>query len=704
MQEPPRPEADEPQLEALQDQVRQLPGEPGVYLFKDARGKVLYVGKAKALRDRVRSYFGAGADLAPKTRALMARARDLDWIVARTEVEALVLECNLIKEYRPRYNIRLRDDKKYPYVRITTDPFPRVFATRTVVHDGSEYFGPYSDVGAMRRTLGLLQRALPTRPCTPETLEGIDRPCLYHELKMCGAPCVGLQSRDDYLESVDGVRLVLRGRTDELVARLRSRMQAHSDRLEFEQAARVRDQIAAVERVTDRLRTVVGEAVDRDAVAMRRDGPNAAAVVLKIRGGRLLASETFYFAEREESDREVFTAFFAQYYNSTSSIPDEILMSDEVDDVELLTRWLSEKHAAAVRLVRPQKGDKHTLVRLALKNATLKLDEWVIAHGGAHKRVPEDVVQLGEALGMRELPRRIECFDISNFQGGQPVASLVHFDAGQPAKSLYRHFRIRGIEAPNDFAMMEHVVERHFRAVQAGERPLPELVMVDGGKGQLGAALRALERLGMSGRTALIGLAKRHEEIFRPGHAEPLVLARTSGALKLVQRVRNEAHRFAIGYHRRLRGKELVHSALDDIPGVGVKTRLALLRHFGSVAGVAAASAADLVAVHGVGPVTAERILSVLSHPALRGPVGGGAPPDLEIDAAAGDLAEEIEVDAAIGSGDAGPGPGAAGGPVPAGGGAGPEDGRLGDEAPDPGEVAAPGGAADPVRGPRAEE
>ena len=636
--------ASEERPSELAERVRQLPEEPGVYLFKDARGKVLYVGKAKVLHDRVRSYLAAPTDLEPKTRVLMSRARDVDWIATRNEVEALVLECNLIKEYRPRYNIRLRDDKKFPYIRITTDPFPRVFPTRILVHDGSEYFGPYSDVGAMRRTLGLLQRVFPTRPCTPESLDGIDRPCLYYDIKMCGAPCVGLQSRDDYLESVDAVRLFLRGRTDELVETLERRMHVHSEQREYEQAARVRDQIHAIERSTDRLRGVVGEGIDRDAIALRRDGTNACGVVLKIRGGRLLASETFYFTDRDESDQEVFTAFFEQYYNSTSAVPDEILMSHVPEDLDLLGRWLDEKRGAPAALVHPEADDKRTLVELALKNASLKLDEWMIAHGGASERVPEEVVQLGEALGMRALPRRIECFDISNFQGSQPVASLVHFEAGQPVKKQYRHFRIRGIVAPNDYAMMEHVVERHFRGGRETGRELPELVLVDGGRGQLAAALRALGRLGLGGQVTLAGLAKRNEELFVPGSATPLVLPRTSAALKLVQRVRDEAHRFAITYHRRLRGRELVRSALDDIPGIGAKTRDKLLRRFGSVSGVAAASAAELAAVPGVGEVTAERILAVLSHPALRPAMGPEPPPVPDVDA--DDEGEEIDLDA----------------------------------------------------------
>jgi len=642
-----------PETHPLFEQVRQLPEEPGVYLFKGDRGKVLYVGKAKSLRDRVRSYLGAAGDPSPKTRALMGRATGLDWIVARSEVEALVLECNLIKEYRPRYNVRLRDDKKYPYIRITTDTFPRVFATRTLVQDGSEYFGPYSDVGAMRRTLALLQRALPTRPCTPPDLAGIDRPCLYHELRMCGAPCVGLQTQAEYAEAVEGVRLFLRGRTGELVTRLRQRMQERSEGRDYESAARIRDQIRAIERSTDRMRGVVGEGVDRDAIALRRDGPDACGVVLRVRGGRLLASETFYFTGREEDEAEIFQAFFTQYYNATTSVPEEILTSFAPQDPQLLATWLEEKRGAAVRIQQPRRGEKRTLVRLALKNAGLKLDEWVIAHGGARRRAPDEVMQLGQALGMRDVPRRIECFDISNFQSGQPVASLVHFEAGEPVKALYRHFRIRGLVAPNDFAMMEQVVERHYaRAVQDG-RPLPDLVLVDGGRGQLSSAVRALERLNLAGRLAVAGLAKQHEELFKPGDENAVVLPRTAPALKLVQRVRDEAHRFAIGYHRRLRGQDLVRSALDDIPGVGAKTRAALLRRFGSIAGVAAAQANELAAVPGVGTVSAERILAVLSHPALRPADPPTDAPDPE--GAAALLAETMDIEMAsnVAKGDA---------------------------------------------------
>jgi excinuclease ABC subunit C len=591
----------------LAEKARQLPDEPGVYLWKDAKGKVLYVGKAKVLRDRVRSYLGAPAEQEAKTRVLMARARDLDYVVARTEVEALILECNLIKEYRPRYNIRLRDDKKFPYIRITVDLFPRVFPTRTLVHDGSEYFGPYSDVGSMRRTLSLLQRVFPTRPCTPESLEGIDRPCLYYDIKMCNAPCVGLQSRPEYLESVDAVRLFLHGRTDELVETLEKRMATLSEQQEYERAARVRDQLRAIERSTDRMRGVVGEGLDRDAVALRRDGTNACGMVLKIRGGRLLASETFYFTDRDESDLEIFTAFFEQYYNSTGSLPDEILTSHEPEELELVLRWLTEKRGAPVAVVCPTEGEKRTLVELALKNATLKLDEWVIAHGGAERRVPEEVVELGQVLGLREFPRRIECFDISNFQGAQPVASLVHFDSGQPVKKFYRHFRIRGIEAPNDFAMMEHVVERHYRGAKEQGRPLPELVLVDGGKGQLGAARKALERLGLAGDVALAGLAKREEEIFRVGSPDPIVLPRTSAALKLVQRVRDEAHRFAITFHRQARAKRDLRSELDSVPGIGPRRRKTLLTQFGSLTGVRRATREELT--RAVGAKAADAIV-----------------------------------------------------------------------------------------------
>ena len=601
----------------LADSIRTLPEEPGVYLFHDSRGKVLYVGKAKSLRDRVRSYIGAAAAEVPKTRALMKRAHKVDYIVTRTEVEALILECNLIKEYRPRYNIRLRDDKKYPYLRITVDHFPRVFVTRTVVHDGSEYFGPYSDVGAMRRTLALLQRVFQTRPCTPESLEGIDRPCLYYDIKMCGAPCVGLQTRDEYAEVVAHVRLFLGGRTQELLTRIRERMQHASEDLNFEQAARFRDQMHAIERSTDRMRSVLNDAIDRDALALRRDGSLACGLVMKIRGGRLMTSETFYLKDRDEVDSEIFAAFFQQYFNATTSIPQEILVSSDLEDKDLLQTWLSDKSGHRVAVTRPHRGEKNTLIQLALKNASLKLDEWAITQGKAQKHVPEAVTDLREALQMSRLPRRIECFDISNFQGSHPVASLVHFDNAEPFKGRYRHFRIRGIAAPNDFAMMEHVVERHYGRLSAQGADLPELVMVDGGRGQLGSARKALDRLGLGDRVTLIGLAKKQEEIWKFGSLQSILLPRTSEALKLLQRIRNEAHRFAIGYHRRLRGQELVRSALDDIPGVGHKTRIALLRHFGSIDAIGRANANQLATIPGIGTVTAERILSVLTHPAL---------------------------------------------------------------------------------------
>ena len=664
---PERPEAVDdnkpkvPREHPLSETIRALPEEPGVYLFQDTRGKVLYVGKAKSLRDRVRSYISSVADAVPKTRVMMKRARKLDFIATRSEVDALILECNLIKEYRPRYNIRLRDDKKYPYLRVTVDKFPRVFVTRTIVHDGSEYFGPYSDVGAMRRTLALLQRVFQTRPCTPESLDGIDRPCLYYDIKMCGAPCVGLQTREEYLDVVEHVRLFLGGRTQELLSRIKSRMQQASDELHFEQAARLRDQVRAIERSTDRMRSVVNNATDRDALAMRRDGSLACGMVLKIRGGKLLTSETFYFKDRDETDHDIFTAFFQQYYNSTTSTPEEILVSEEISETELFETWLSEKQQRRVHIVRPQRGEKHTLIRLALKNASLKLDEWAITQGKAQKHVPAEITELREVLQITRLPRRIECFDISNFQGSHPVASLVHFDAAEPVKGRYRHFRIRGIAAPNDFAMMEHVVERHYARLLNQNVELPELIMVDGGRGQLSAARKALDRLGLADRIDLIGLAKREEEIWKSGSTQSILLPRTAAALKLLQRVRNEAHRFAISYHRLLRGQELVRSALDDIPGVGHKTRIALLRHFGSIEAISRASAAQLAAIPGIGTVTAQRILSVLSHPALHSGATNAAdePPVVDANAStetaasteagdtqAGDMeAEEIDLD-----------------------------------------------------------
>jgi len=401
------------------------------------------------------------------------------------------------------------------------------------------------------------------------------------------------------------------------------------------------------------MRSVVNDAVDRDALALQRDGDLACGLVMKIRGGKLMTSETFYFKDRDETDDAIFAAFFQQYFNATTSIPQEILVSHGLEDRDLLQTWLTEKSQHRVVITQPQRGEKNTLVQLALKNASLKLGEWAISQGKAQKHVPAAVTALREALQMSRLPRRIECFDISNFQGSHPVASLVHFDNAEPFKGRYRHFRIRGIAAPNDFAMMEHVVERHYARLVAQGAELPELVMVDGGRGQLGSARKALDRLGLGDQVTLIGLAKKQEEIWKFGSLQSILLPRTSEALKLLQRIRNEAHRFAIGYHRRLRGQELVRSALDDIPGVGHKTRIALLRHFGSIEAIGRAQASQLATVPGIGTVTAERILAVLTHPALH---SGATNAELEAqdsDAATSEEPESAETavaDAATGA------------------------------------------------------
>ena len=478
---------------------------------------------------------------------------------------------------------------------------------------------------------------------------------------MCRAPCVDLQSREEYLEVVDHVRLFLGGRTQELLTRIKERMHKASDSMQFEQAGRLRDQIRSIERSTDRMRSVVNDATDRDTLALRRDGSLACGVVLKIRGGKLMTSETFYFKDRDETDQEIFAAFFQQYYNATTSTPDEILVSEEVAESELFETWLSEKHNRRIHIVQPQRGEKHTLVRLALKNASLKLDEWAITQGKAQKQVPAAITELREVLQISRLPRRIECFDISNFQGSHPVASLVHFDAAEPLKGRYRHFRIRGIAAPNDFAMMEHVVERHYARLLSQNAELPELVMVDGGRGQLSAARKGLDRLGLADRVDLIGLAKRQEEIWKSGSAQSILLPRTSAALKLLMRVRNEAHRFAITYHRLLRGQELVRSALDDIPGVGHKTRIALLRHFGSIEAISRASASQLATIPGIGTMTAQRILAVLSHPALHSGATNAADEDVAADMENKSADAEASDIAALESGTTTPEPNATG-------------------------------------------
>ena len=585
----------------LREKLRLLPEAPGVYLHKNRDGRVIYVGKAARLSQRVRSYFQDTAGRDDKTAQLVRRIRDFDWIVTDSEADALVLENQLIKEYRPPYNVRLKDDKQYPYIRISLgEPYPRVEVVRRIVRDGARYFGPFTDVGAMRETLNFACGAFMVRTCHLDLPEQtVDRPCLDYQIGRCSAPCVDYESREDYRTRVLRMVRFLEGADDEVVAELRGRMGELAAARRYEEAARLRDLVARLERTTARSRPVSGIEGDCDLCAVAREGEDAAGVVLRVRGGRILTAHQFALSDRLDRGPEAFLAqLLREYYPRAGDIPRDVLVSHDPGDLEIWETWLRTLRDGAVRLRHPRRGRKREAVELARTNAAFKLREVALKRTlrGTAKVTPADI-QLQEALDLHTVPETIECFDISNFQGRETVASLVTFKGGRPLKSRYRRFRIRTVEGPDDFASMREVLDRHYgRLAEKGERPA-DLVMVDGGAGQLAVAREVLAAHGFHG-TQLIGLAKREETIHREGGT--LSLGRRSEALKLLQRVRDEAHRFAITYHRLLRDRRTTASELDNIPGIGPAKKLALLHHFGSVERIRRADAGQLAEVRGL--------------------------------------------------------------------------------------------------------
>lgn len=607
-----------PPPESLQRKLERLPTAPGVYLFKDARGKVIYVGKAKNLSTRVRSYFQERRQRDPKTALLVTRVADLDYLVLASAMEALVAENNFIKEYSPRYNIQLRDDKSYPYVRITLEEeLPRVFLTRQMEEGGSLYLGPYTDVGAIRQTLRVLKSLFPIRDCPGDLpAASLTRECLYYHIGRCQAPCTGRQSVAAYREGVEKLRLYLTGRAAQLRELLAGEMERAATGRRYEQAARLRDQLQAIDRLSHRQRTQVYGEGDRDALALARDREDSCGVVLRLREGRLLGAETFHFRTREgESDAAVLSAFFQQYYHRVQQPPAEILLpaAFPAADEALLAQWLSGRRGGTVALRRPQRGLGREILALALENARTKLDESLATAGSRAGRVPAAVFELREALQLDALPRVIEGVDISNTGDREAVAALVSFRDGAPRRSGYRRFRIRTVAGQDDCAAVAEVVERRFRRLAAEGQAPPDLLLIDGGPGQLAAAAGGLAAAGAAAQP-LISLAKREELVYRwAGPEAPLALPQNSGALRLLQRVRDEAHRFARGYHRRARGERSLASALDGIAGLGEARRRLLLDQFGSVPAIAAASLGELSALAGIGPALARRIQAGLA-------------------------------------------------------------------------------------------
>ncbi len=603
-------------INPLSEAADKFPSDPGIYIFKDEVGRVLYVGKAQSLRVRIRSYF-RGGDGRASIRFLLQRARALEFIVTDTEQEALILENNLIKKHRPRYNVVFKDDKTYVNLRLNVDhPFPRLTVVRRPRRDGAMYFGPFASAGSVRQTLRTLGRIFPLRTCTDADFASRTRPCLYYYIKRCPAPCVGKIDAQDYSETVKRVTMFLKGRGDELVKTLRDTMERQSAERRYEEAARTRDQVFAIQRVVERQRITSPQRSERDAFAVYRRGERLVIQVLAVRGGEVQDGETYIFGSALEATGDHLASFINQYYQSRAGIPDEVLVSDEIPEREALEALLSERARRRVEIAVPKRGERATLIALAAKNARVAFED-----GNTGERNRALLEDLQEILSLEHYPRRIECFDISNIQGTKAVGSGVVFVDGESAKGLYRHYRIRTVAGSDDTGMMREVLERRVtRGLKEGD--LPDLLIVDGGRGQLNVAIDVLKRLGAEA-VAAIGIAKvrddknrkirGQERIYVPSVDEPLVLDRQSQALFLLERIRDEAHRFAVGYHRTLRGKSMGESKLDGIPGVGAVLKRRLLAEFGSVERIRKASVEALTAVPGLSPRKAQAIKDALA-------------------------------------------------------------------------------------------
>ncbi|MCL5039887.1 MAG: excinuclease ABC subunit UvrC [Firmicutes bacterium] len=692
---------------ALEEKAKNLPELPGVYLFQDETGAILYVGKAVSLRNRVRSYFQE-TGLAARTRSMVSLARDLDFITTASAVEALILESNLIKKHRPRFNIRLRDDKHYPYLKVTiSDEWPRVLISRSMRRDGARYFGPYTRSGAVRETLRLIRRLFPYRTCTDQTLRTIPRPCLNYHIKRCLGPCHGHVTPEEYRAMIEELCLFLEGRRSQVVKKIKEKMEEAAENLEFERAAEYRDKLKAIEEVTEKQKIISAAMGDQDVIGLARGGMAAMIHIFYVREGKVVGRDQFPLQGAVDlPEGEVLGAFLKQFYQEASFIPTEILLPAEVEEAEEIQTWLSGKVGRVVRLKVPRRGNRAELVEMAVKNAQLALEQERSPLEREQELAEQAMSALHEELGLPSLPHRIEGYDISNIQGQQAVGSMVVFVDGQSEKQAYRKFKIKNVQGADDFAMMAEVITRRFRrglleraegqrggdgiarsgSVEqgtekgAGENPFakaahevtergepsvsakgafeadtptsdlqplslsevprpeepsvpmkgafeadtptsnlqppsfarfPDLIVIDGGKGQLNAAREALQSLGLSD-LPVIGLAKREEEVFLPERSDPIILPRDSQALFLLQRLRDEAHRFAVGYHRQVRSKETIRSILDEIPGIGPKRKRTLLQHFGSVAGIKAAAAEEIATLPGMNRALAEKVKGYL--------------------------------------------------------------------------------------------
>jgi excinuclease ABC subunit C len=602
---------------SVSEKLKLLPDKPGVYLMQDAMGRIIYVGKSASLRSRVRSYFQKSSDLAPKIRWMVSKVADFDTVVVDTELEALILECNLIKKHRPYFNTKYRDDKRYPLLEVTTsEEFPRIRVVRRQRNSRNRYFGPFPDAGALRRTVTILQKIFQIRTCSLDMKKKVRRPCLDYYIGLCTAPCTRYVDGPQYGTQVEGAIDYMDGHSDKLLKRLRVEMDEQAEALNFERCARLRDMLWDLERTGQKQKMVSDHGEDEDYLAVSSSGELICAQVLQVREGKLLGHRSFLLESPGGSEpAEQMSAFFKQYYQQNSFVPRRILVSELPDELALLSEWLTSAAGSRVEIRLPVRGSKRELMALAQKNArqTLEQENLRPSRGVESRRLALEELQ--QALGLSEAPWRMECVDISNFQGRQAVGSLVVFEQGLPRKDQYRRFRIRSGDTPDDFRMMREVLMRRFshgserREVFDG---LPELLIVDGGKGQLTVAMEVLEELGLTDRVAVAGLAKQHEWLFLPNRPDPVVLADTSKALLMVKHMRDETHRFAVAYHRNVRDKAFRKSALDEAPGIGEGRKQALLKHFGSLRRLQAASVEELAQVEGMGLKLSQKLFEYM--------------------------------------------------------------------------------------------
>jgi excinuclease ABC subunit C len=611
--------------EHLQGILDTAPLKPGCYLMKDMDGKVIYVGKAVNLRNRLRSYFHTSAQEDRKTRKLVNHIAEIEWIMVGSELEALILEMNLIKKYRPYYNVRLVDDKSYPYIKVHwNEPFPKLTVTRQMVQDGSRYYGPYTSVWAVHQTLDVLRHIFPYLTCDRVITGKDERACLYYDIKLCTAPCIGAIDQGGYRQMIDDLGQFLEGHTEPIVSRLRVEMDQAAEELLFERAAMLRNQIQAIEKVVEKQKVVSSDYIDSDVIAMARTDGEACLQVFFIRNGKLVGREYFLMEGAEETpDANVIGDFIKQFYNQSPSVPAQVLLSQEIEEMQIIREWLNTKRGGKkVEIHIPHEGPQQELIQMAAENACATLEalqaQW---HADTHRQ-EQSLAELKTALDLTDIPSRIECYDISNTQGTAAVGSMVVFGQGVPKKNLYRRFNIRSVSGPDDFASMEEVLTRRFNRWKAaqelaeipGEKPdpafaiLPDLLIVDGGKGQLSRLVKVLDKFDLNGKFFVAGLAKQNEELFTPGKSEPILLPRHSQALYLVQRVRDEAHRFAITAHRSRRDKAGVASVLDSIPGIGPSRRKALLTHFGGIDAIREASLEEIGSVKGMNEKLAQSV------------------------------------------------------------------------------------------------